>query len=331
MKQKLRIGTIPFVNALPLIYNLENDMHVELLRLPPQTLSDMLVEGKIDAALTSIVTYFDHKFSYVEKVCIGGKDRVGSVMIFARKPLEEAKTIKLDTVSLASNEMLKLVLARVLPAKQFDFIEPGQRAPFGTVFDAELKIGDIALTLWGTYPYEYDLGELWVKAARLPAVFALWLYDPKLIEDRGWTHYEFTTMIQTSKSRGIDNLPEIIKRSAKMLDQPENKMDKYYREMLAFYLGPAQEESIALFYEWYLESKGLKRPELGEKTIAGRIGGHAESPVPSAERNGQPEPVPVADNPAPAPQPNRAPAPQPAEHPEGAGERQDEPHSGDLF
>jgi len=330
VKQKLRVGTIPFINALPLVYNLENDMHVELLRLPPHTLSDMLVEGKIDAALTSVVTYFEHKFSYVDKVCIGGKDRVGSVMVFARKPLEEAKTIKLDTVSLASNEMLKLTLARLLPGKQFEFIEPGQRAPFGTMFDAELKIGDTALTLWGTYPYEYDLGELWVRATRLPAVFALWLYDPKIIDERGWTHYEFMTMIQTSKSRGIDNLPEIIRRSAKMLGQPERKMEKYFREMMAYYLGPAQEESIAKFHEWYLEAKGLKRPESGEKTFVTQAGGHADSPPPPSQRDAQPSPAPAGANPGSPPQRNGGQTPSPPA-PEGVGERQDEPHTEPLF
>ena len=58
MAEKLRIGTVRFLNAWPLVFGLKDRADVELRAEVPSALGPMLARGEVDVALAPSIEYF---------------------------------------------------------------------------------------------------------------------------------------------------------------------------------------------------------------------------------------------------------------------------------
>ena len=168
-----RIGSVPYLNAVPLTCGLED----RCAFLPPSTLAVELRSGRLDAALLSVTeALFDPGHPIVDGVAIASDGPVASVFLAHQDPLDERLTeVHLDPASCTSVNLLRVLLAarglspRFLPLAGYD----PDRMPRNV-----LLIGDPALRFaLGAHVQSYriwDLGEAWKEWTGLPFVYAVW-------------------------------------------------------------------------------------------------------------------------------------------------------------
>ena len=177
--QKIRIGTVRFFNARPLIYGLDQLESVIIEPKVPAKLADMLDNGQIDVAL---VPSIDYQLSQVPwrilpVAAIGSVGQVLTVRVFADGPMDKVTRLICDNDSHTSVAMAqiiweKLYLQRVeiVRADKNEDLAIAQ-VPVGT---GVMLIGDKVLGELGRWKYELDLGGAWDELTGLPFVYAFW-------------------------------------------------------------------------------------------------------------------------------------------------------------
>src|SRR5580765_534407 len=152
-----RVGSVPYLNAVPLTRGLED----EITFATPAKLAEMLQRDELDAALVSVVEVLFHdRYDILDGIAIASLGEVQSVLLAHRKPLAEATEIFCDTASLTSVELLRVLLAERGLKPEF---KPLPKSNSGQLPDFALLIGDPALDLF-RLPGEHqtlDLGAAW--------------------------------------------------------------------------------------------------------------------------------------------------------------------------
>lgn len=166
-----RIGSVPYLNAVPLTCGLEGRCSF----LPPSTLAVELRSGRLDAALLSVTeALFAPGYPIVDGVAIASDGPVFSVFLAHQDPLDERLTeVHLDPASCTSVNLLRVLLAarglspRFSPLAEYD----RERMPRNV-----LLIGDPAIRFaLGSHPHQFwDLGAAWQEWTGLPFVYAVW-------------------------------------------------------------------------------------------------------------------------------------------------------------
>ena len=167
----VRIGSVPYLNAVPLTCGLEGRCSF----LPPSTLAAELRSGRIDAALLSVTeALFAPGYPIVDGVAIASDGPVFSVFLAHQDPLDERLTeVHLDPASCTSVNLLRVLLAarglfpRFSPLAGYD----RDRMPRNV-----LLIGDPAIrfALSSHSHRVWDLGAAWKEWTGLPFVYAVW-------------------------------------------------------------------------------------------------------------------------------------------------------------
>lgn len=168
---RFRIGSVPYLNALPLT----RDLGDRVVQLPPAVLAIELHAGNLDAALVSVTEPLLHPgYRIVDGAGIVSHGAVASVFLAHRGPLEEIRTVHVDPATRTSIELLRILLAERGCRPEF---RPLARYADAAGLDAVLLIGNPALefrrsgaphTLW-------DLGGAWEQFTGLPFVYAAWV------------------------------------------------------------------------------------------------------------------------------------------------------------
>lgn len=168
MSGGLRIGTVPYLNALPFVSALSA---MNVASVHPSSLAPMLRRDEVNIALVPVFEYLARPdlYAVLDGWCIGSCGEVLSVFVAHHRPMPEVKTVWLDTASLTS-----VNLFRVLAARHWK-IQPEYVADAETS-DAEVWIGDQALRFITDHPEvtRSDLGKMWMDFTGLPFVFAVW-------------------------------------------------------------------------------------------------------------------------------------------------------------
>lgn len=169
----MKLGAVPYLNALPLIRYLPE----QPLLAPPAALDRLLRLGEIDLATAPISTLFENpNYRMVPGLCIATRREVKSVCLFFKKPgltLQDVGSIYLDLESKVSALLLKVILhfkyKRDLKAIRFFHPLPSPEA------DAHLLIGNKAMSAEVKDDPSMDLGLEWTSWTGLPFVFAGWI------------------------------------------------------------------------------------------------------------------------------------------------------------
>lgn len=175
----LKLGALRFLNALPLVAQLEK--HPSRPRVSyeiPSLLARDLRAGAFDLALVPVVESMrDPNYRIVPGPCVSCLGPVDSILLFSTQPLSQIRTIGVDLSSNTSVELLRVLFhLRGLPAPELTAVPPRlDRLRTQDPLDAVLLIGDPALAEdHGEFP-RFDLGALWHEATGLPFVFAAWV------------------------------------------------------------------------------------------------------------------------------------------------------------
>src|SRR3989442_13905755 len=94
-----RVGSVPYLNAVPLTRGLEE----QIIFVAPSKLAEMLKRDELDAALGSVTeVVFHDRYAVLDGIAIASLGDVQSVLVAHRRPMEDATEIYCDTASLTS-------------------------------------------------------------------------------------------------------------------------------------------------------------------------------------------------------------------------------------
>lgn len=165
----LRIGSVPYLNAKPLVWGLDQSRVIYEI---PAVLSGSFESGRVDAALLPLFEVLRlGGGTIVDNVAIACRGEVLSVYVASRQEFADIDEISLDPASRSSVALLRVLLSEFyLGGPRVTTRDPGDSG-------ARLLIGDPALHFRLTHSdgWQYhDLGVLWQKHTGLPFVFAAW-------------------------------------------------------------------------------------------------------------------------------------------------------------
>ena len=195
----------------------------------------------MDAAIIPIVDFFDASgLQIVDHLGICANGPVNSVFLDCRKPIDQIRTVRLDPASKTSN-----VLARVLLEKHFRISHPIRYEFDIEQADAEVIIGDRALTS-KIDDVRYDMAEEWSKMTGFGFVFAVWACRN--------THPErdrMAAILRQSMETGQANVSYLAKLYAEKLQLPPDFCEQYLTKWIRYEIVPPQIEGMELFRKLY--------------------------------------------------------------------------------
>ncbi len=245
---KLRIGSVPYLNVKPLIdwfHSPDCDADAEVIYAVPSRLAQMLRNDELDVANVSIFEGLQNpELVLIPDISISADGAVKSVRLFHRPPLSDLKTVALDTSSLTSAALTKVLLERrsgikpdyVHHAPDFEAMTSG--------FDAGLIIGDLKLfDLHHGEIHVFDLGAGWKEWTRLPFVYAGWLAR----EDR--VSLELISALEKAKAWGMERRGELALKWAERWNLPLDRSLDYLLHVMDYDLGETQIQGLLRYQE----------------------------------------------------------------------------------
>ena len=235
-QNKFRVGSVPYLNAVPLTRGLES----ELVFAAPSKLAEWLRRDEVDAALVSITeVLFNDRYDVLDGVAIASLGEVYSVLLAHKKPLAEATEIFCDTASLTGLNLLKVLLAEMNLFPQFKPLENYQAA---LEKDFVLLIGDPAIHFQrAPHTHEiFDLGAAWTEMTRLPFVYAVWALR------RGIENKELRHELRAAKNFGMETIDAIIETREEF---DEDFRRDYFEWNIHYHLAEDEKRGIQKFCE----------------------------------------------------------------------------------
>jgi chorismate dehydratase len=238
-----RVGSVPYLNAVPLTRGLEE----QIIFVTPAKLAEMLQRDELDAALVSVTeVLFNDRYDVLDGIAVASLGEVKSVFLASRRSIDEVKEVFCDTASLTSVNLLRVLLAERGLHPEF---KPLAGYDFAALPDYAMLIGDRALDFLRA-PHEHqiwDLGTAWFELTRLPFVYAVWALR------RGPENASLRRRLREAKSFGLDTLDYII--SSRSEYDYEFRKD-YLAWHIHYHLGTDEKRGLARFTE-LLRKHGL--------------------------------------------------------------------------
>lgn len=243
----IQIGTVPYLNEKPLTRWFTHTDEgrasgIEVIPAVPSALANMLKSGEIAAALVSSFEYFRTPgYAIAPGVSISGQGDIESVRAFSRLPWRATQTVALDTSSLTSVALLKILLAEQYGAHP-DFIScPPDFDKMLALADAGLLIGDKGMLFDGTGLNVLDVGRGWRKLTGLPFVYAVWMgqaadLTPHLVQS-----------LNIAKEWGLGQIDIIAEEQAQSLGCSVATCRRYLTEVMDYDLGEEHWKALEMF------------------------------------------------------------------------------------
>ncbi|MDR4505401.1 MAG: menaquinone biosynthesis protein [Candidatus Scalindua sp.] len=248
---KLKIGVVPYLNAKPLIYGLE-EMHdeVDLVYAVPSVLPTIFEEGKLDVVLMPSVNYFcsNNAYKIIPGCSISSNGSVESVKLFIRAPkIEMIKVVALDRNSLTSCVLTKIILLKRYSIKPEYIVLEDKSKVNDEGIDAFLIIGDNAMKLSEEGFRVLDLGSEWKEMVGFPFVYAVW------VTRSGSQLSGVNKLFKDAKERGLMSLDRIASVESERVHLEKERCLRYLRDSIKYQLGEQEIRGLETFYRCALE------------------------------------------------------------------------------
>lgn len=246
---QITIGSVPYLNARPLMRWFTETPEgrasgIEVIEAVPSQLAKMLERGKVACALVSSVELFKNsELTFAPGCAVIADGAVESVRMLSKVPVGEVRKVALDTSSLTSVALLKILLIeRYHLAPEYINMPPNLYQML-EIADAALLIGDRGYRDYGTSLGSFDLGAEWKTYTSLPFVYACWIgykqaFTPQLID-----------ALHTAKSWGETNILSIAKSEYRGLNETLQRTEHYLTEVMRYTMGEREEQALHLFGE----------------------------------------------------------------------------------
>ena len=267
----VRIGAVGYLNARPLVFDLEQDARFDVRFDLPARCADLLHESQTDLGLIPSIELLrapggPDTYRIVPDLAITSRGPVASVALFTTRDMKDVRSISLDTSSRTSVALTRVVCARVYGiAPAFQAHGP-DLSPMLEEADAALIIGDQALFLDSgpltigegadarTVSVEkIDLGDLWLQTTGLPFVYAFWAGRP------GAVGPDVVSALQATRDRSRGRTREISESYFPGDPVRQDISDRYLRDNIKYHLGPDERAGLELFYRYAAEASVVPR------------------------------------------------------------------------
>jgi len=238
-----RLGSVPYLNALPLIEGLAGAPGVQLEQELPSRLLPRLRAGALDVALVSAVELFRRpQLAYLPGPAITSDGPVRSILVYLSVPLARVRRLALDSSSLSAAVLAQVCLRRFLQLGPLELSPSDPGLPLDEVpADAVLRIGDPALTTEPGTREVLDLGALWQEHTGLPFVYALWLARPGSALDG------LRPVLLQAARAGVARRAELAERFARQHGLPAEACRDYLLHGIGYSLGARELQGLQLF------------------------------------------------------------------------------------
>jgi chorismate dehydratase len=249
MPGKIRIASVSYFNAKPLLEGLADDPTIALSLAVPSALLELLRTQQADVALLPVIDY--QRLDGLRILPAGGIGSDGptlTVRIFSSVPIERIATLGCDGDSHTS-----VALARVILAERFGRVP--ELVPLDRGSDAELLIGDkVVCDEPKDLPHQIDLGEQWKALTGLPFVFAAWTA-------RGDVELgDLPQRLVRARERGVANADALVEKYAVPRGWPAALAHQYITRNLKYDIGPRELEAIRQFHQLAKKHGALTGP-----------------------------------------------------------------------
>ena len=245
----IRITAISYYNTLPFIYGLTHSGLLTDYKLKlevPSVSAQKILSSEAEVGLIPVGALPGiPDYHLVSNLCIGADKDVKSVLLLANVALPEIKIIYLDTDSLTSVNLVRIL------AKKFWKINPHWKSLSelkGKLSHEEgmVLIGDKTFGLSKQYPFCYDLAGEWIKFTGLPFVFAVWISRQPLAAD-------FGKSFQSALTWGVEHREESIVMAVNphISDQ---ELTSYLKNDISYSLDQQKLKGMELFLKYLSEN-----------------------------------------------------------------------------
>jgi chorismate dehydratase len=191
-------------------------------------------------------------------VAIASRRAVRSILLVSKVPVEKIQTIALDTSSMTSVALAKILFEKWLGGgRTFTNMSPDIEQMLATN-DAGLLIGDPALRVDRSRYLTLDLAEEWIRCTGKPFVFAFWAVRSDALREAS-PSLDLAQVFQDSRDHGLTpaSLNQIAREWAPRLNLREDDVRSYLTESIHYDLDPGCIEGLQLFYRYATEIGAL--------------------------------------------------------------------------
>jgi len=235
----------------------------------PSACAEALRSGSADIGIIPVAAYVTIPgLVILPGVAIAALNAVRSILLVSQKPLDEVKTVALDTSSMTSVALCKVLLAKWLGgSREYRPMAPDLEAMLASC-DAALLIGDPALLIQReSYTTVIDLAEEWWKHTGKPFVFAFWAVREEALGGSGTAPdavARLAEVFQRSRDHGLapESVQSIATEWAPRLGMSVGEAVSYLTVNIHYFLDKPCMEGLQLFYGYVEEFDALPREKL---------------------------------------------------------------------
>jgi chorismate dehydratase len=262
---RLRISAISYLNTAPLMWDFEHGSagsDFDISYTIPSGCAAALQAGSADIGILPAAAYASIPgLVILPDVAIAARLAVRSILLVSKVPLEQVRSVALDTSSLTSVALTKVVFSKWLGGgRTFTPMAPNVDKMLAE-HDAGLVIGDPALQINRQQYLTYDLAEQWVRFTGKPFVFAFWAVRQAALEQKA----DLGRVFRESRDHGLrpDHIDAIAHDWAGRLGILPSDARHYLTENIYYYLDSDTLPGLQLFYRYASECGVLAHaPEL---------------------------------------------------------------------
>jgi chorismate dehydratase len=269
---KLRISIVQYLNTAPLVWGFTNGPlrgKYDLSFTVPSQCAEELRTGQADVAIIPAIEYQRiNDLVILPDMAIASKKQVRSLLIIARKPIEQVKSFALDRSSRSTQTLTRILCAKKWKIAPQFFEAPPDLGAMLEQADAALLIGDPALRIAvgiekDSWPgaegqticqaatlgiassellYVYDVVSEWRSLTGLPAVLAVWAAR------RDVASTEVNADFLASRDYGLSRIPKITFDASRKLELPQRTLESYLCQNIDFSLDEENRRGLELYF-----------------------------------------------------------------------------------
>jgi chorismate dehydratase len=266
--RKLRISAISYLNTAPLMWNFEHGQaarHFEISYTVPSACARALADGTADIGIIPAAAYTQIPgLLILPEVAIASRRAVRSILLVSKMPIEKARAIALDTSSMTSVALAKILFEKWLGGgRSYVPMDPNLDRMLAEC-DAGLLIGDPALQVDRSRYHTLDLAESWIRFTGKPFVFAFWAVREAALSQAD-PSLDLARIFRDSRDHGLqsDSITRITQEWSPRLGMTEVEVQAYLTENIHYELDRECLDGVQLFYSYASEIAALPvAPEL---------------------------------------------------------------------
>jgi chorismate dehydratase len=259
--RKLHISAISYLNTAPLMWDFEHGdagSHFEISYTIPSACARALADGTADIGIIPAAAYTHIPgLQILPDVAIASRRAVRSILLVSKVPLEKVRTVALDTSSMTSVALAKILLKWMGGEHEYASMKPDLEKMLAH-HDAGLLIGDPALQVDRSRFHTLDFAEEWIRITGKPFVFAFWAARGEALKEMD-PSLDLAAVFRDSRDHGLESssLASIAREWSTKLNLAEGEVRSYLTHNIHYHLDLECLDGLQAFYRYAAEIGAL--------------------------------------------------------------------------